>query len=105
MGVAPFCHGLFGWYPDPQCNLGGSLGHLSRVLQLIRQVGLHIKARKCSFVVNECMGHIIGKGKIQPMQCNVDGMQTFTQPTTKKLVQAFMGYVGTTENSYQTFGQ
>ena len=77
------------------------LGHLSRVLQWIRQAGLRIKARKYNFSVKECKypGHIVRKGRIRPMQCKVDAVQAFTLPTTKK--QA--GYVGTTEESSQTF--
>ena len=72
------------------------LGHLSRVLQRIRQAGLRIKARKCNFAVNECkyLGHIVGKGRIRPMQCKVDAVQAFTQPTTKKQVRAFTGLCG-----------
>ena len=72
------------------------LGHLSRVLQWIQQAGHRIKARKCNFVVNESkyLGHIIGKGKIRPMQCKVDTVQAFTQPTTKKQVRVFTGLCG-----------
>ena len=86
---------------------GNHLGHLSRVLQRIQQTGLRIKARKSNFAVNECNypGHIAGKGKLPPMQCKVDAVQAFTQPITKKQVIALPGYVGTTEDSSQTFPQ
>ena len=39
------------------------------------------------------------------MQCKVDAVQAFTQPTTKKQVRAFTGYVDTTEDSSQHFPQ
>ncbi len=57
------------------------LGHLLRVLQQICQAGLRNKARKCNLAVNVCkyQGHIIGKGKIRPMQCNMDAVQAFAQ--------------------------
>ena len=83
------------------------LGHLSRVLQWIRQVGLCIKAQKCNFAVNECkyLGHIVGKGRIRPMQCKVDAVQVFTQPTTKNQVRVFTGLCGYYRRFFPNFSQ
>ena len=46
--------------------------------------------------LNECkyLGHIVGYGKIGPMQCKVEAVQAFTRPTTKKQVRAFTGLCG-----------
>ena len=81
------------------------LRHLSRVLQWIRQAGLRIKAQKCNFAVNECkyLGHIVGKGRIR--QCSVKWMPCkFSHNLQQRIKsESLPGYVGTTEDSSQTF--
>ena len=46
--------------------------------------------------MTECvyLGHIVGRGVVQPDLSKVEAVQAFSQPITKKQVRAFLGITG-----------
>ena len=40
------------------------------------------------------LGHVVGNGLVQPMECKVAAVKTFKQPKTKKDVRSFLGLCG-----------
>ena len=43
--------------------------------------------QKCSFAVNNCvyLGHVVGGGKIKPMECKIKVVREYKQPQTKRV--------------------
>ena len=66
------------------------------VLDKLREAGLKVKERKCTFGSSSCiyLGHVVGNGLEQPMECKVEAEKTFKQPRTKKDVRSFLGLCG-----------
>lgn len=61
-----------------------------------RQASLSAKASKCylGFKQLEYLGHMIGKGVIQPMADKVDKIKDIPQLTTKRQIRSFLGLAG-----------
>ena len=55
-----------------------------------------MKERKCTFGSGSCiyLGHVVGNGLVQPMECKVEAVKTFKQLKTKKDVRSFLGLCG-----------
>ena len=72
------------------------LDHIQQVLSKLKEAGSTIKERKCNFAVNQCeyLEHVVGDGKVQPMECKIRSVQLFNQPKTKKQVRSFLGLCG-----------
>ena len=70
--------------------------HLTEVIGRLREAGLHIKDKKCNFVVNSCkyLGHVVGGGEVRLMDCKVKAVKEYERPKTKKQVRAFLGLCG-----------
>ena len=66
------------------------------MFQRLTDAGLTIKLKKCQFAVEECvyLGHIIGKGHVQPEEHKTAAIQNYPRPLTKKQVHAFLGLTG-----------
>ena len=69
------------------------LNHMEIVFDKLREAGLKVKERKCTFGSGSCiyLGHVVGNGLVQPMECKVEAVKTFKQPKTKKDVRSFLG--------------
>ena len=72
------------------------LNHMEIVFEKLREAGLKVKERKCTFGSGSCinLGHVVGNGLVQPMDCKVKAVKTFKQPKTKKDVRSFFGLCG-----------
>ena len=87
------------------------LNHVEIVFDKLREAGLKVKERKCTFGSGSCiyLGHVVGSGLVQPMECKVAAVgsglvqpmeckvaavKTFKQPKTKKGVRSFLGLCG-----------
>ncbi len=70
--------------------------HLTEVFGRLREAGLHIKEKKCNFVVNSCnyLGHVVGGGEVRPMDYKVKAVKEYERLKTKKQVHAFLGLCG-----------
>ena len=40
------------------------------------------------------LGHVVGRGEVQPMECKVQAVMKYAQHKTKKQVRAFRGLCG-----------
>lgn len=69
--------------------------HLRDLLIRLEETSLTIKPSKCQFAMSECqyLGHIIGKGRVQPEKDKLDAIRSFPVPTTKE-VRSFLGLAG-----------
>ena len=82
-------------------NKAEHMVHLQQVLERLQQHGLVINLTKCQFGRQELafLGHCITKHGITPLPSKVDAIREFTQPTTVKGLQEFIGMV----NFYHRF--
>ena len=76
-------------------NKAEHMVHLRQVLERLQQHGLVINLAKCQFGRQELdfLGHHITKHGITPLPSKVDVIREFTQPTTVKGLQEFIGIV------------
>lgn len=74
---------------------------VKRVLDILRQNNLYLKAEKCEFEKTkvEYLGLIISEGKIEMDPVKVEGVSKWPEPCTVKEVQSFLGFV----NFYRRF--
>ena len=72
------------------------LNHMEIVFDKLREAGLKVKEKKCTFGSGSCiyLGHIVGNGLAQPMECKVEEVKIFKQPKTKKDVRSILGLCG-----------
>ena len=84
---------------------GNHLNHMEIVLDKLREARLKVKERKCAFGSGSCiyLGHVVGNGLVQPMECKVEAVKTFKQPKTKKDVRSFLGLCGYYRKSIPNF--
>ena len=72
--------------------------HFRAILQQLRKANLTVKPQKCQLGMAEfiCvyLGHVVGRGVIQPELSKVEAIQAFSQPATKEQVRAFLGITG-----------
>ena len=66
------------------------------VLQRLRAAGLTAEPSQCQFGMSKCvyLGHIVGNGMVQPERSKLQGVESFSIPTTKKQVRCFLGLTG-----------
>jgi hypothetical protein len=74
---------------------------VKRVLEILRQNHLYLKAEKCEFEKErvEYLGLIISAGKIEMDPVKVEGVSKWPSPSNVKEVQSFLGFV----NFYRRF--
>ena len=67
-------------------NWDQRLENIRNVLERLRQAGLTIKLKKCSFGASECiyLGHQIGKEGVQTEATKVQAINDMPRPRTKK---------------------
>ena len=55
-----------------------------------------MKKSKCQWAQGTCtyLGHVVGRGKVQPEICKVEAVKDFRRPQTKIDVRAFLGFAG-----------
>ena len=72
------------------------LEHLNTVFEKLREAGLTVKERKCTFGSGSCehLGHVVGNGSVRPMDCKVVSVRDFNVPLTEKDVRSFLGVCG-----------
>ena len=72
------------------------LNHMEIVFDKLREAGLKVKERKCTFGSGSCisLGHVVGNVMVQPMECKVEAVKMFKQPKTKKDIRSFLGLCG-----------
>ena len=72
------------------------LNHLQQVLTRLAEAGLTAKPQKCHLGTDHCqyLGHVIGRGIIQPQQDKIESVKEFPIPKSKKDVRTFLGLVG-----------
>eukprot|EP00731_Ephydatia_muelleri_P021055 Em0013g782a len=72
------------------------LVHIREVLSRLQGAGLTAKPSKCHFGMLECtyLGHVVGKGVVQPEPSKVQAVMNFPIPSTKTQVRGFLGLTG-----------
>ena len=72
------------------------LEHIRKVLDRLMELGLTVKKCKCQWAQGTCtyLGHVVGRGKVQPEICKVEAVKDFRHPQTKRDVRAFLGLAG-----------
>ena len=71
-------------------------GHIARVLSRLRKAGLTANVKKCQWGQTKCefLGHVVGAGKVTPVELKVRAVREFQQPQSKKQVRQFLGLTG-----------
>ena len=66
------------------------------LLERLREVGLTAKPSKCEVGHQslQFLGHIVGKGKLQPQDDKITKVRNAKPPRTKKELRSFLGFVG-----------
>ena len=72
------------------------LKHLDITFNILREVGLRVKQKKCTFANASCgyLGYIVGSGEIKPIESKMSAIRNFIWPITKKDVRSFLGMCG-----------
>ena len=62
------------------------LEHLNIVFEKLRETGLIVKERKCTFSSGSCeyLGHFVWNGTLRPMYCKVASVRDFNVLQTKE---------------------
>ncbi|KAL5013149.1 hypothetical protein ScPMuIL_007419 [Solemya velum] len=73
--------------------------HLQRlrdVFQKFLDANLTLNLAKCEFgsARVECLGHVVGLGKVLPTQAKIDGILKYPQPTNRREVRRILGSTG-----------
>ena len=69
--------------------------NLRRVLERIREYGLHLKKSKCLFFQKELefLGHLISKDGVKPTESRIKSIREAPPPKNKQELQSFLGMV------------
>lgn len=72
------------------------INDLRDTLECLRSVSLTVKLSKCCFAkaTVQYLGHIIGGGRIAPVEAKVMAITDYQRPVTKKQMQRFLGMAG-----------
>jgi hypothetical protein len=84
-------------------NFDEQIQRIQAVLQRIRMAGLKLKPSKCHLLQREVgfLGHVLSAEGVRPSPENVEKIVNWSEPTTVKQVQSFLG----TANYYRRFIQ
>ena len=82
------------------------VNHVYRCIVAMRDAGLLLKARKCSFFdrLVEYLGHIVGNGEMRMTMKKVRQILDFPVPTSVQSVQSFLGVTGYYRKFIRNFG-
>ena len=77
-------------------NWDDHIKHCCIVFDRLLKAKLTVKLAKCSFACKEIeyLGHVVGLGKIMPMELKVKSLMETSRPQTKKQLQSFLGLAG-----------
>jgi hypothetical protein len=77
------------------------LGHVSAVLQTLKDHGLYCKQSKCAFAVSQVdfCGHTIREGEILPLTPKLESIENWPTPTSIRELRSFIGFA----NFYRRF--
>lgn len=77
------------------------IADVEKVLLRLRDSGLEVNAKKCSFGFEKVhfLGHIVGQGRIEPDPAKLDAISNFPTPTTVTELKSFLGLA----NYYRRF--
>ncbi|KAL5003933.1 hypothetical protein ScPMuIL_017389 [Solemya velum] len=72
------------------------LRRLRDVFQKFLDANLTLNLAKCEFgsARVECLGHVVGLGKVLPAQAKIDGILKYPQPTNRREVRRILGSTG-----------
>ena len=72
------------------------LATLRKVLERLREHGLHLKPSKCEigFTQLQYLGHLVGEGVMSPIQDKVQAIRDMEKPSTVTQMRSFLGSVG-----------
>ncbi|PIK62247.1 putative retrovirus-related Pol polyprotein from transposon [Apostichopus japonicus] len=78
------------------------LNVLSAVFKRLREANLTAKLSKCCIAKQrvEFLGHVVGKGKLEPQLDKVEKIKAAPRPQTKKQLRSFLGLTGYYRVSY-----
>ena len=85
-------------YLDDVISFGGSvpeaLARLEKVLSLLGEFGLQLKAKKCTFMKTEVifLRHIVGRTGLACDPANISAVQNWPVPDKVKAIRQFVGY-------------
>jgi len=70
--------------------------HIRQILGKLRTAGLMANPKKCRWGgrTMEFLGHQVGNGRMSLPSHRAEAFSTYTQPTTKKGLRAFLGAIG-----------
>jgi hypothetical protein len=70
------------------------LKHLDRFLSTIKESGMTLNLKKCSFAQSKAsfVGHVIGSGLIEPDPVKIATVSSIKPPTTKREVRRLIGF-------------
>ncbi|XP_069062085.1 uncharacterized protein [Pleurodeles waltl] len=70
--------------------------HFLEVFQALRQAGLTIKASKCQIGQGSMvyLGHLVGGGKMQHLQANIETITVWQPCRNQREVRAFLAFTG-----------
>ena len=70
--------------------------HLDEALKRLKDAGLTLKLKKCTFATEDCtyLGYRIGRGGVKPENRKVQVVAEMSRPTTKKDVRTSLGMAG-----------
>ncbi|EFA74674.1 hypothetical protein PPL_11643 [Heterostelium album PN500] len=74
---------------------------IKHVFTILRKNNLHVNLSKCTFLVRsvDYLGHMVGNGKIDPLQDKIDSIIAWKEPNNKDELRSFLGLV----NYYNRF--
>jgi len=77
-------------------NWNAHVQHVRQVLSKLRTAGLTANLAKCHWggTKMEFLGHLVGEGIMSVPQHRVEVLTSYTRPTTKKGLRAFLGAIG-----------
>jgi hypothetical protein len=83
------------------------LNHLEKYLHTIKESGLTLSLKKCSFAQSKAtfVGHVVGSGLIEPDPRKIAAVADIKPPTTKKDVRSLIGFFSYFRNFIPSFAE
>ena len=81
--------------------------NLQNVFERLRQAGLKLKPKKCAFLKKEVvyLGHLVSREGISTDPSKIDKVANWSEPTSTKEVQQFLGFANYYRRFIQNFSQ
>lgn len=87
-------------------NWEDHLGHLRKVMLILRSHQFYIKPSKCDFEKEsvEYLGHVISNERVRVDSKKIEAMQSWPQPATLTELRGFLGFTGYYRKFVQDYG-